>query len=89
MSENTANDIYREIAANFDSQRITDGKVVIIIDDISKEIKKYLLDMKRIQSISKKEILNLAAQFEYEEDRAKCLRIIYEEYRREYQSDIE
>jgi hypothetical protein len=50
-------------------------------------IKVYLKTTK-IQTISKKDILKLAEQFEDMEDREKVLRIIYEEFKREYSSDI-
>jgi len=83
----TAKNIYAELKSNFDKERLDDGKVILIIDDISQEIKKYLIDMK-VQSIDKKELLNLANQFQDSEDREKVLRIIYDEFRREYASDI-
>lgn len=86
-NKNTADDIYAELKVNFDSDRLNDGNVILVIDDISKEIKNYLINMK-VQSISKKDILNLAKQFEDTEDREKVLRIVYEEFRREYSSDI-
>lgn len=66
---------------------MNDGKVVIIIDDISKEVKNYLINM-RVQSISKLEIIKLCSQFEDLEDRMKVLRIIYDEFRREYESQV-
>ena len=70
-----ADSIYAELKMNFDNERITDGNVIIIIDDISKEIKNYLIDM-NVQSISKPDVLKLATQFEDMEDRAKVLRIV-------------
>lgn len=82
-----AKNIYAELKSNFDKERLDDGKVILIIDDISQEIKKYLIDMK-VQSIDKKDLLNLAQQFQDSEDREKILRIIYEEFRREYASVI-
>jgi hypothetical protein len=87
FSKKVADDIYSEIKLNFDEERMTDGKVIIVIDDISKEIKNYLVNMK-IQSISKKEIINLSNQFDNLEDRMKVLRIIYDEFRREYESQV-
>ena len=83
----TAKNIYTELKSNFDKERLDDGKVILIIDDITREIKKYLIDMK-VQSIDKKDLLNLAQQFQDSEDREKILRIIYEEFRREYASVI-
>ncbi|MDA2936410.1 hypothetical protein MYX06_04300 [Patescibacteria group bacterium AH-259-L05] len=82
-----AKNIYAELKSNFDKERLDDGKVILIIDDITREIKKYLIDMK-VQSIDKKDLLNLAQQFQDNEDREKILRIIYEEFRREYASVI-
>lgn len=86
-NKSIADNIYAELKVNFDSQRLNDGNVILVIDDVSKEIKSYLINMK-IQSISTNDILKLAAQFEDLEDREKVLRIIYDEYRREYSSDI-
>jgi len=42
----------------------------------------------KIQSISKNDVLKLAQQFDDLEDREKVLRIVYEEFKREYSSDI-
>lgn len=83
----TAKNIYAELKSNFDKERLDDGKVILIIDDISKDVKKYLIDMK-VQSIDTKDLLNLVEQFQDIEDREKVLRIIYEEFRREYASVI-
>jgi len=83
----TAKTIYAELKTNFDNERLDDGKVILIIDDISKEVKSYLINMK-VQSISKSDILKLARQFDDTEDREKILRIIYEEFSRDYLSDI-
>lgn len=83
----TAKNIYAELKSNFDKERLDDGKVILIIDDISQEIKKYLVDMK-VQSIDKNDLLNLVQQFQDTEDREKVLRIVYEEFRREYASNI-
>ena len=41
------------------------------------------------QSISKQDILKMAGNFDEVEDRQKVLRIVYEEFRREYSSSIE
>lgn len=83
----SAKEIFSEIKSNFDSERMSDGKVVLVIDDISVDVKKYLINMK-IQSISQSEILNLNSQFLELEDRMKVLRVIYDEFRREYESQI-
>jgi len=82
-----AEEIFTEIKLNFDSERMNDGKVVLIIDDISSDVRNYLINMK-IQSISKNEILSICNQFLEVEDRMKVLRVIYDEYRREYESQI-
>jgi hypothetical protein len=42
----------------------------------------------KVQSISKRDVLILASQFEDIEDREKVLRVVYEEFKREYGSDI-
>jgi hypothetical protein len=82
-----ADSIYSELKSNFDRDRLEDGKVILIIEDVSKEIKQYLINMK-VQSISKDDIIKLASHFEDAEDRMKALRIVYEEFAREYASDI-
>lgn len=86
-TESEADQVYAELKLNFDSERIQNGNVILVIDDISKEVRKYLIDMK-IQSISKQDVLTLAASFDEPEDRQKVLRIVYEEFRREYSSRI-
>ena len=86
-TESEANQVYAELKVNFDNERIQNGNVILVIDDISKEVKKYLIDMK-VQSISKEDVLKLAANFDELEDRQKVLRIVYEEFRREYSSRI-
>lgn len=86
-SKNAADSLYAELRVNFDSERLHDGNVIIVIDDISKEFKNYLIDMK-VQSISKAEIIKLADDFADIEDRQKVLRIVYDEFRREYSSVI-
>ncbi len=79
--------IVSELQANFDRQRLDDGHVILVIDDIRKEFKEFLINMK-IQSFSKADLLKLARQFDEEEDREKVLRIVYDEFRREYASVI-
>lgn len=87
LNKSSADNIYAELKMNFDSERLNDGNVILVIDDVSKEIKNYLINMK-VQSISRHDILRLAEQFEDSEDREKVLRIVYEEFRREYSSNI-
>lgn len=79
--------IYAELKLDFDKERLQDGNVILVIDDISNEVKQYLIDMK-VQSISREEVLKMAANFDEPEDRQKVLRIIYEEFRREYSSRV-
>ncbi len=86
-TEAEAAQVYAELKVNFDKERLQDGSVILVIDDISKEVKQYLINMK-VQSISKDEVLKMVANFEEPEDRQKVLRIIYEEFRREYSSRI-
>ena len=57
-----------------------------MIDDISSDIKSFLINMK-VQSISREDILKLASLMEVE-DRMNVLRIVFEEFSREYKSDI-
>jgi hypothetical protein len=87
-TEMEAERIYAELKLNFDRERLQDGNVILVIDDISKDVKKYLIDMK-VQSISKEDLLKMAKNFEEPEDRQKVLRIVYEEFRREYSSTIQ
>jgi len=60
--------------------------VVVVIDDVSREMKQYLVDMK-VQLIRKEDVLKLASNFDEQEDRQKVLRVAYEEFRREYSGD--
>ena len=87
-TQSEAESVYAELKVNFDNERLQDGNVILVIDEISKEIRQYLIDMK-IQSITKEDVLKLATSFDEPEDRQKVLRIVYEEFRREYSSQIE
>lgn len=86
-TESEADRIYAELKVNFDSERLQDGNVILVIDDISKDVKKYLIDMK-VQSICKDDLLKMVVSFEDAEDRQKVLRIVYDEFRREYSSTL-
>ncbi len=86
-TESEADRVCAELKLNFDTERLQDGNVILVIDDISKDIKRYLINM-RIQSISKEDILKVASNFDEAEDRQKVLRVVYEEFRREYSSSI-
>ena len=87
QTESEADRLYAELKLDFDNERLQDGNVILVIDDIAKDVKKYLIDMK-VQSISTSDLLQMAASFEGPEDRQKVLRIVYEEFRREYSSRI-
>ena len=87
LTESQAERVYAELKGNFDSERLQNGNVILVIDDISNEVRKYLINLK-VQSISKNEVLKLAAGFDEPEDRQKVLRIVYEEFRREYSSNV-
>ncbi len=86
LNQATANSVFKELKTNFSEDRINDGNVVLIIDDISKDVKSFLINMK-IQSLSKDEILNLASLLDLEE-RLKVLRVVFDEFSIEYKSDI-
>lgn len=85
ITQSDADRICAELRLNFDKERLQDGNVVLVIDDVSKEMKQYLINMK-VQSLSKEDVLKLAINFSDSEDRQKVLRIVYEEFRREYSS---
>jgi hypothetical protein len=87
QTESEADKIYAELKLNFDNERLQDGNVILIIDDVAKDVKKYLVDMK-VQSINREDLLKMAEGFDFSEDRQKVLRIVYEEFRREYASTI-
>lgn len=86
IDKSSADNVFRELKTNFSEDRIKDGNVVLVIDDISKEVKSFLVNMK-IQSLSKEDILILASLLELEE-RLKVLRVVFDEFSREYKSDI-
>ena len=62
LTESQAERVYAELKGNFDSERLQDGNVILVIDDISKEVRKYLINMK-VQSISKNEVLETGGGF--------------------------
>lgn len=86
LNQSSADVVFKELQTNFSEGRISDGNVVLVIDDISKDVKSFLINMK-IQSISKEDILNLSSFLEVEE-RLKVLRVVFDEFSREYKSDI-
>jgi len=79
--------ILKEINTNFESSRIKEGKVVLIIDDIDKNYKHFIIGS-NIKMIKKSEIINIASQIEEIEDRMKILRTIFEETNKELKSDV-
>lgn len=78
-----AKKIYEELQGNFDQQRFADGKVVLVIDELTQGVKKYLINM-RIQPLTTSDLLQLAKGLIDIEDRQKVLRVVHEEFRREY-----
>ena len=86
-TKSDADKLYTELKLNFGSERFQDGNVILIIDDITEEIRRYLVNMK-VQSLKKEQLLGLAKGFEDLEDRQKVLRVVYEEFRRDYSSRI-
>ena len=86
LNQTNADVIFKELQTNFSEERIKDGNVVLIIDDITKDVRSYLINMK-IQSLSTDDIYNIASLFEMEE-RMKVLRVVFDEFLREYKSDL-
>jgi hypothetical protein len=80
--------LYSEIRNNFDTERIQDGRVVLILDDISADCKSYLLKKNSLKYIQSADLIEIASIINDLEDRQKILRIIYEEFCREYSNDI-
>lgn len=78
-----ADKLYTELKANFDRERLQDGNVILVIDDIVENVRQYLINMK-VQSIKTEHLLVMAAGFSDVEDRQKVLRVIYEEFCRDY-----
>jgi hypothetical protein len=86
LNQSSANEVFKELQSNFSEDRIKDGNVILVIDDISSDSKSFLINMK-VQSISREDILKLASLMEVE-DRMNVLRIVFEEFSREYKSDL-
>lgn len=86
LNQNIADDVLKELQTNLSEDRLKEGNVVLVIDDISSDVKSFLINMK-IQSLSKDDILRLASLLGLEE-RLKVLRVVFEEFSREYKSDI-
>ncbi len=80
--------LYTEIKNNFDTDRIQDGRVVLIIDDITPDCKTYLLKKNSLKYFQRSDLLEIATLIRDPEDRQKVLRVIYDEFCREYANDI-
>jgi hypothetical protein len=87
LTESDANAVYTQLQENFGNERLNDGKVILVIDDISEEVRRYLVDMK-VQSIKKDQLLAIARGFDEAEDRQKVLRVVYDEFRRDYSGSV-
>jgi hypothetical protein len=87
LTRSDADKLYAELKLNFDSERLQDGNVILVIDDISEEVRRYLVNMK-VQSIKKEQLLAIARGFEDPEDRQKVLRVVYDEFRRDYSGSV-
>lgn len=83
-----ADKLFSEVKTNFDNDRIHDGRVVLIIDDISPECKSYLLKKNSLKYFQREDLLQIASIINDLEDRQKVLRIVYDEFLREYSNEI-
>ena len=70
QSRSDADKLYAELKLNFDTERLQDGNVILVIDDIAEDVRQYLIDMK-IQSIKRDQLLTIAKDFRESEDRQK------------------
>ena len=43
LNQNSADSVFKELQTNFSEDRIKDGNVVLVIDDISKDVKSFLI----------------------------------------------
>lgn len=87
LNQSHADKLYAELKLNFDSERLQDGNVILVIDDISEDVRRYLVNMK-VQSIRKDQLLAIARGFEEPEDRQRVLRVVYDEFRRDYSGSV-
>ena len=85
QSRSYADKLYAELKLNFGRERLQDGNVILVIDDITEDVRRYLINMK-VQAIKKDQLLAISRGFEDSEDRQKVLRVIYDEFRRDYSS---
>ena len=77
-----------EIRKNFDTDRIRDGRVIIIVDDITPDCRTYLLEKNSLRYFRKADLLEISSLLHEPEDRQKVLRVVYEEFTREFANDI-
>ena len=70
QSRSDADKLYAELKLNFDTERLQDGNVILVIDDIAEDVRQYLIDMK-VQSIKRDQLLTIANDFRESEDRQK------------------
>ncbi len=80
--------LYNEVTTNFDVARVQDGRVILIIDDISPECRTYMVSKNALKYLRSTDMLDIATLIKESEDRQKVLRIVYEEITREYSNDI-
>lgn len=83
LSRQDGERIMRDLESDFDSDRLTDGKIVLVIDELTQDVKTFLINM-RVQPLTRQDLLELAKGFIDPEDRQKVLRVVYDEFRREY-----
>jgi len=86
-SERETKNLYNDLRNNFGQERVNDGKVVLILDDANAHFREFLVKL-NVKPVVKKDLIQLCKLMEEAETREKVLRVIYEELRREYQSDI-
>ena len=86
-SERVTTDVYDTLLGNFGEERIRDGKVVLVLEDADKQFKELLVRLK-IKPIIKNDLLKLALLMDEPEVREKVLRVVFDELKREYQSDV-
>ncbi len=87
LSQTQGEKLYKSLKVDFGNDRLQDGNVILIIDDIAEDVRRYLVNM-RVQSIKKDQLLSIARGFEDCEDRQKVLRVIYNEFRRDYSGSL-
>jgi len=69
-TESDTDKVCAELKLNFDKERLSDGNVILVIDDISKVLKQYLVRM-CVKSLTKADLVNIASNFEEFENRQR------------------